>query len=206
MVIHDVRSIVNTENLEQGLPLNSQFFYTRKMSFCRTIIRGIMPTKRVLPQSGAFGDEKTRNSFSPLDDIGMEGKNKHVGRPHLKNGKRTKKISVRFSEEEFSTILSLEKLLGLKRTNIIRKRVLEVDVQLIFDGRSVLSSIDQIGLELSRTGNNINQLARYANILNKQRVLSPVIFTRYIKELDRHSLHLKNLNLEIKKILRLMSS
>lgn len=84
--------------------------------------------------------------------------------------------------------------------------MLEVNVALIFDGRSVLASIDQIGLELSRTGNNINQLAKYANILNKQRVLSPVIFTRYSKELDKHSLLLKNLNLEIKKILKLMGS
>ncbi|MGN7986497.1 plasmid mobilization protein [Pedobacter psychrodurus] len=136
----------------------------------------------------------------------MERKNKQVGRPFLKDGKRNKRLSVRFSEEEFIFILSLEKLLGLKRTDIIRKRVLEVNVALIFDGRSVLASIDQIGLELSRTGNNINQLARYANILNKQRVLSPVIFTRYSKELDKHSLLLKNLNLEIKKILKLMGS
>ncbi|MBB6240329.1 hypothetical protein HDC90_005003 [Pedobacter sp. AK013] len=136
----------------------------------------------------------------------MEGRKKQIGRPHLKNGKRTRKISVRFSEEEFSSIASLEKLLGLKRTDIIRKRVLEVNVQLVFDGRSVLASIDQIGLELSRTGNNINQLARYANILNKQRVLSPVIFTRYNKELDKHSLLLKSLNMEIRRMLRLMGS
>lgn len=181
-------------------------FYTRKMSFCRTIILRIIPPKRILPQSGAFGDEKTRNSFSLLDDIGMEEKIKQIGRPHLKSGKRNRKISVRFSEEEFSSIVSLEKLLGLKRTDIIRKRVLEVNVQLIFDGRSVLGTIDQIGLELSRTGNNINQLARYANILNKQRVLSPVIFTRYSKELDKHSLLLKNLNMEIRRMLRLMGS
>lgn len=122
----------------------------------------------------------------------------------MKTGKRTRKISVRFSEEEFSSILSLESLLGLKRTDIIRKRVLEVNVQLVFDGRSVLASIDQVGLELSRTGNNINQLAKYANILSKQRVLSPVIFSRYSKELDKHSLLLQNLNLEIKKMIRMM--
>jgi len=136
----------------------------------------------------------------------MEGKNKQVGRPQVKTGKRTRKISARFSEEEFSSILSLERLLGLNRTDIIRKRVLEVNRQLVFDGRSVLASIDQIGLELSRTGNNINQLARYANILNKQRVLSPVIFSRYSKELDKHLLLLKSLNMEIRRMLRLMGS
>ncbi|MEH3115736.1 plasmid mobilization protein [Pedobacter terrae] len=136
----------------------------------------------------------------------MEGKKKQVGRPHLKSGKRNRKISVRFSEEEFNSIVSLEKLLGLKRADIIRKRVLEVNLPLIFDGRSVLASIDQIGLELSRTGNNINQLARYANILNKQRILSPVIFTRYSKELYKHSLLVKSLNMEIRRMLRLMGS
>ena len=66
--------------------------------------------------------EKTRNSFSLLDDIGMEARKKQIGRPNLKSGKRNRKISVRFSEEEFSSIVSLEKFLGLKRTDIIRKR------------------------------------------------------------------------------------
>lgn len=148
--------------------------------------------------------EKTRNSFSLLDDYRMEEKKKQLGRPYLKSGKKTRRIGARFSEEEFNTIVSLEKLLGLKRSDIVRKRMLDINLHLVFDGRSVLNSIDQIGLELSRTGNNINQLARYANILNKQRVLSPVIFTRYSKELDKHSLLLKNLNMEIKKVLKLL--
>ncbi|RYE19979.1 MAG: plasmid mobilization relaxosome protein MobC [Sphingobacteriaceae bacterium] len=35
------------------------------------------------------------------------------------------------------------------------------------NGVNLISSLDKIGAELGRSGNNINQLARHANTLNK---------------------------------------
>lgn len=136
----------------------------------------------------------------------MERSRKLLGRPQKPSGKRTRKIDVRFSDDEFAKILSLEKLLGLRRADIIRKKVLDVDLKLILDARSVLASLDQIGLELSRSGNNINQLARYANILIKQRILSPVLLNRYLKELEKHLFQMKLLQRDIRKIIRMLGS
>ena len=136
----------------------------------------------------------------------MEQNKKQVGRPVMSKGKRSRKIDVRFTEEEFAFVVNLEKLLGLKRSDIIRRKTLEVDLQLILDARSLLSSIDQIGLELSRSGNNINQLAKYANILIKQGVLSPVLINRFLKELEKHSELMQSLALDIRKILRTIGS
>jgi len=134
----------------------------------------------------------------------MEQKKKLVGRPVMIKGKRSRKIDVRFSEEEFAFVINLEKLLGLKRSDIIRKKTLEVDLQLILDARLLLSSIDQIGLELSRSGNNINQLAKYANIMIKQGVLSPVLISRYLKEHQKHNELMQSLAIDIRKILRII--
>ena len=136
----------------------------------------------------------------------MERSRKLLGRPLKAEGKRIRKVDVRFSEAEFAKITALEKLLGLRRTDIIRKRLLETDLKLVFDARAVLSSLDQIGLELSRSGNNINQLARYANILIKQRILSPVLFDRYLKELEKHLFQMKSLQRDIRKIIRMLGS
>lgn len=135
----------------------------------------------------------------------MEKRIKQIGRPVLSKGKRTKKIDVRFTDDEYSHVLEMESLLGLKKTDIIRKKVLESNLQLVFDAKSLLASLDQVGLELSRSGNNINQLARYANVLNKQRILSPILFNRYLLELEKHAVIVKSLGRYIKKILRMLA-
>ncbi|WP_443938821.1 plasmid mobilization protein [Pedobacter sp. MW01-1-1] len=135
----------------------------------------------------------------------MEKRKKQVGRPHIIKGKRSRKIDVRFSDEEFTFVQQLEKLLGLTKADIIRKKVLEVNPQLIFDARALLASLDQVGLELSRSGNNINQLARYANVLNRRRILSAVIINRYLLELEKHSSLMKSIETDIRKILRMVS-
>jgi len=136
----------------------------------------------------------------------MERNRKLLGRPLKAEGKRVRKVDVRFSEAEFAKIIALENLLRLRRTDIIRKRLLETDLKLVFDARAVLSSLDQMGLELSRSGNNINQLARYANILIKQRILSAVLFDRYLKELEKHLFQMKSLQRDIRKIIRMLGS
>jgi hypothetical protein len=134
----------------------------------------------------------------------MEKRKKLVGRPVMTTGKRSRKIDVRFSDDELAFVVKLEKLLGLKRSDIIRRKTLDVDLQLILDARSLLSSIDQIGLELSRSGNNINQLAKYANILIKQGVLSHILINRFLKELEKHDELMQSLAIDIRKILRMI--
>jgi hypothetical protein len=135
----------------------------------------------------------------------MEEKYKRLkGRPSMKDGKRTRKIDVRFTEEEFALVLKMEKTLGLKRTDLIRTRVLQSS-QVIINSREMIIQLDQLGAELGRIGNNINQLARYANTLNKRALLSAQIIERYNKLLEEYIRIQQQLEVTLRKIIRSMS-
>ena len=85
---------------------------------------------------------------------------------------RTKRFEVRLTEDEFSQLLSLEKQLGISRTEIIRVRGLHNLPKILIDAKRVITLLDNIGSELGRSGNNINQLARHANTLNNRGLLT----------------------------------
>lgn len=122
----------------------------------------------------------------------------------MKDGKRTRKIDVRFTEEEFALVLKMEKTLGLKRTDLIRTRVLQSS-QVIINSREMIIQLDLLGAELGRIGNNINQLARYANTLNKRALLSAQIIERYNKLLEEYIRIQQQLEVTLRKIIRSMS-
>lgn len=111
-----------------------------------------------------------------------------VGRPAMKSGKRTKKIDARFTQEEYDSVLALEKALGISKTELVRMRVLKDSSLLVVNARDLMQRLDAIGGDLGRVGNNVNQLAKYANTLNKKGLLSPqiierfnVVFTSYVE-------------------------
>lgn len=122
----------------------------------------------------------------------------------MKDGKRTRKIDVRFTEEEFALVLEMEMTLGLKRTDLIRMRILQSS-QVIVNARELIVQLDQLGAELGRIGNNINQLARYANILNKRALLSVQIIARYNKLLEEYIRIQQQLEVTLRKIIRSVS-
>jgi hypothetical protein len=92
---------------------------------------------------------------------------------------RSKKIDARFTEEEYKIVLALEKELGVRKSELVRDRLLNNAPAVIIHAKELISRIDAICTELGRSGNNINQLARHANILNKRRLLSPVVIGRF---------------------------
>ncbi len=97
----------------------------------------------------------------------------------MTEGKRTKKIDARFTEDEYKVILELEKQLGISKTELVRSRVLQNAQAIVINAKELLSQLDSIGTELGRSDNNINQLARYANILRKKNVVSPFVLERF---------------------------
>src|ERR1700761_2133766 len=97
------------------------------------------------------------------------------GRPPLTEGKRIKKIDARFTEEEYRQIEKLEVAFGLKKSDLVRLRLLENSAAMVVNSKELILSLDEIGTELGRAGNNINQLARYANTLRKKGVLAPAV-------------------------------
>src|SRR5580658_3349438 len=98
----------------------------------------------------------------------MNAKRKPGGRPKMTEGKRTLKIDVRFTEDEYEIVLQLEKTLGISKTDLVRMRLLENAPAVIINAKELITAVDAIGTEMGRSGNNINQLAKYANILQKK--------------------------------------
>src|ERR1700750_1931847 len=97
------------------------------------------------------------------------------GRPPLEADRRSFKIDVRFTEAEYRQVEALEKALGLKKAELVRRRLLHDSQGLLLNASALMQGLDAISLELSRSGNNINQLARYANRLQRHGVLSPKV-------------------------------
>jgi hypothetical protein len=128
------------------------------------------------------------------------------GRPPLVSGKRIKKIDVRFTQEEFDLVLAMEKASGMKKADLIRKKLLVEGERMVMDSKVMMNNLDAVGLELSRAGNNINQLARYGNILNRDGLLSAVVVDRLLLELRKYNKIMMDLERLMRKLIRLLSS
>src|SRR3546814_14351503 len=66
----------------------------------------------------------------------------------------------------------------MNRMELIRRRVLG-GAAVAVNTVELLTALDTIGAELGRAGNNINQLARHANVLNRQGRLAPEVVTEF---------------------------
>jgi hypothetical protein len=123
----------------------------------------------------------------------------------MKKENRTKKIDARFTEAEYQLVLALEKELGVRKTDLVRMRLLGDAPAVVLNAKELIRSLDSIGAELGHSGNNINQLARYANILNKKRMLSPVVMERFNILFEQYLSHQKNLEAALRSIVRAMN-
>jgi hypothetical protein len=126
------------------------------------------------------------------------------GRPQLESGKRIKKIDTRFTEDEYNLIVSLEQTLGISKTELLRRRVLNNAGTTIINAKELIISLDNIFAEMGRVGNNINQLAKHANTLKLQGAMSPLL----IQQFDAHFLKYlqlqQQLEISLRKVIRLV--
>lgn len=118
-------------------------------------------------------------------------------------GKRIKKIDVRFTEDEYKIICELEKTLGLTKTELIRQRLLSNAGLLVVNANELIVLLDQVGAEMGRCGNNINQLAKYANILKKRGMLSPVVIERFNVLFEQYLKNQQALDASLRKVFRM---
>ena len=115
---------------------------------------------------------------------------------------RSKKIDARFTQEEYNAVLALEKQLGIRKSELVRLRLLNDAPIIAVNAKELISRLDAIGAELGRSGNNINQLTRYANILNNNGVLSPQVVERFNLLFERYIEGQQALESSLRKILR----
>jgi hypothetical protein len=128
---------------------------------------------------------------------------KQPGRPLMVLGKRDQKIDVRFTRDEYELILKLERTLGISKADLIRNRILRGSEQVVVNAEQLIAALDLLGTEMGRTGNNINQLAKYANALNRQGILSVVVVERYNILLGNCQELQKRLEVLLRRVIRL---
>lgn len=128
------------------------------------------------------------------------------GRPVKQQDKRIKKIDARFTQEEYDTVLELEKTLGVCKTDLVRARLLQDARLTIVNAKDMIVLLDSIGTEMARCGNNINQLAKYANILKKRGVLSPLVSERFNILFEQYINNQKQLEISLRRVIRMASS
>jgi hypothetical protein len=132
----------------------------------------------------------------------MEDFKKLNGRPQLKEGRRTKFINVRFTEDEYKEIAELEKQLGITKTDLIRMRVLSDVKKIIINSKELIQHLDRVGAELGRIGNNINQLAKHANTLKLQGPLNPKIISTFNELFEDYLKVQQLLEVSLRRIIR----
>ena len=66
----------------------------------------------------------------------------------------------------------------------------------------VVRLLDQLGGELGRSGNNINQLARHANFLNKRGMLNEEIVAKFNNLFSEYIFLFREIEKEIRLLLR----
>ena len=135
----------------------------------------------------------------------MDKHKRKPGRPPLLTGKRTRIIKAKLTDDEFEALLHIQKASGLNRTEVIRRRVLygSSDVTLV-NPAELLWALDAIGAELGRAGNNINQLARHANLLNRQGRLTPEVVAEFNRLFNGYIHIQRELDKQIRQLLREM--
>jgi hypothetical protein len=164
------------------------------MSFC--LPKSILPPLSPLGFKGDCQNIATR--FSLMAPVKLSG------RPPLKEGKRNFRITARFSEEEYQAVEKLEEALGISKTEIIRSRLLENRRAIVVNTKELISGLDRIGTELRRSGNNINQLAHYVNILKLKDLLSPEVAGQFNALFEDYILQRKDLDTSLRNLIRIM--
>lgn len=131
--------------------------------------------------------------------------NSHSSKDRL-SAPKIRRFELRLSEQELKQFLELEKSLGISRSDIVRIRVLKNAASMLVNTKELMKKMDAVGAELGRSGNNINQLARHANILQKQGLLSQSITTEFNSLLGEYITIQQELEKVIRQIIRLMKS
>ncbi|WP_303922346.1 plasmid mobilization relaxosome protein MobC [Draconibacterium sediminis] len=126
------------------------------------------------------------------------------GRPKLSNSeKRIAEIHIACNKGDKTRIKELAKSYGLTMTEYILRKCFDENVS--FNHVEFLKEIHVLGTELSRQGNNINQLAKYTNTLNIEKKLTPEIATRLEEILLEHIKKQEEVRIAFRTLIREMA-
>lgn len=116
---------------------------------------------------------------------------------------RTRRFGMRLTEAEHEALLGMERSLGMNRAEIVRHRVFGRTTQ-VTDARQLMQQLDALGAELGRSGNNVNQLARHANTLNRQGTLGPAALAGIDGALGDYTEIQRRIERQLRRLIRMM--
>lgn len=126
------------------------------------------------------------------------------GRPKLSNSeKRIAEIHIVCNKGDKTRIKELAKSYGLTMTEYILRKCFDENVS--FNHVEFLKEIHVLGTELSRQGNNINQLAKYTNTLTIEKRLTPEIATQLEEILLEHIKKQEEVRIAFRTLIREMA-
>jgi urease gamma subunit len=126
------------------------------------------------------------------------------GRPKLSNSeKRIAEIHIVCNKGDKTRIKELAKSYGLTMTDYILRKCFDENVS--FNHVEFLKEIHDLGTELSRQGNNINQLAKFTNTLTIEKRLTPEIATRLEEILLEHIKKQEEVRIAFRTLIREMA-
>lgn len=117
--------------------------------------------------------------------------------------KRTARIEIKCTLIDKSQLVRRANTAGLKLSSFVLKSALGQKVPV--NHQKYLRELHSLNLELSRSGNNLNQLAHYTNTMLKLGHLSSDISKQLSEKLDYHSEQLAKIQESFRKILRELS-
>ncbi len=116
---------------------------------------------------------------------------------------RNKSIHILCLISEHQELKRLAKSYGLTISEYVLKKAF--DRRLVFNHVEFMQELHQIGTVLSRAGNNINQLAKHANSLNKIGRLNESIIDRLNIFLVDYNTNQDKIRIAFRKIIREMA-
>lgn len=131
-------------------------------------------------------------------------RNKESSRSAKEKNNRVRRFELRLTEAEREQFLLLEKTLGMNRSEIVRLRVLSQSSKVLVDSKAILRMLDELGAELGRSGNNINQLAKHANTLKIQGKLEPSDLSGFPHLISQYLKYQQMIALEFRSLMRLI--
>jgi len=126
---------------------------------------------------------------------------KKGGRPTLDPvRKRTARIEIKCTLTDKFKLTQQANTAGLKVSSFVLKSALGQKVPV--NHQKYLQELHALNLELARSGNNLNQLAHYANTMLKLGRLDAAIVDQLLVKLDYYSERLEQIQASFRKILR----
>jgi uncharacterized phage infection (PIP) family protein YhgE len=126
------------------------------------------------------------------------------GRPEITDGTGlTYRVNWKLNKDDKEKLNKAFKNSGIKTmSEFLRLRLIETKDVYVHDPKEIIKTLDLLGEEVGRIGNNINQLAKYANILILKEKLEPSVIDELNVLLREYSSERKEIVLAMRSLFK----